>query len=395
MIIDYILLVLGLILLVPVSVLFIQVIFASFSYVRLKSSVVRDRSHLPSIAVIVPAHNEEHGIAKTIEAITPQLSSNTRLVVVADNCSDNTASIARTMGAITLKRHDEKLRGKGYALDYALKYLADNPPEVVIIVDADCIVASNLIETLSLDCILLNRPVQANYIMTYQDRLGLKQQVTEFAWLVKNTVRPLGFKYLGLPCQLMGTGMAFKWSHLAACNLANGHLVEDMQLGLDLAKISAAPVFTIDTHVSSYFPMSVEGETTQRARWEHGHLSIIFGQLPKLIREACLNANKQLFAQLLDISVPPLALLFITVLCLMFLSIAVWVFTGGYSALAINSFLMGTLGLSIFIAWVRFGRDIISFRSLMMAPLILLCKLPVYVSFVFNRQVEWVRSKRD
>jgi hypothetical protein len=65
----------------------------------------------------------------------------------------------------------------------------------------------------------------------YSKSNDLKSKVSEFAWCVKNLVRPLGYSNLGCPCQLMGTGMAFKWSTLSKADLANGNIVEDMKLG--------------------------------------------------------------------------------------------------------------------------------------------------------------------
>ena len=70
-----------------------------------------------------------------------------------------------------------------------------------------------------------------------------RTRVREFAWRVKNWVRPLGLSSLGLPCQLMGTGMAFPWEVIADARLATGSLAEDLKLGLELAANGHPPVF--------------------------------------------------------------------------------------------------------------------------------------------------------
>lgn len=382
------------ILFVPLLVLFLQILAAFVSKHRAQTLLSQNVSEY-AIAVIVPAHNEELGLANTLTAILPQLKPSDQLVVVADNCNDQTASIAKSMGAFVLERFNLQHRGKGYALDHAMKYLVNNAPDIVIIVDADCIVADNLVATLASECMNLQRPVQANYLMTFEQKTGLKQQVTEFAWLVKNTVRPLGYKTLGFPCQLMGTGMAFLWKDLSACNLASGHLVEDMQLGLDLAKMGKPPLFTMGTHVHSYFPVSVQGQSTQRARWEHGHLSVILNELPKILNTVVSTKNKLLFAQALDIAVPPLALLFLITMATSLLSVAIWALAESPLNAWLSLLQLAILGMGIILAWYRFGRDAISFSQLLMAPVILMMKLPIYVGFLFQRQVDWVRSKRD
>lgn len=61
--------------------------------------------------------------------------------MVADNCTDDTARLASAAGAEVIERHDALLRGKGYALDFGVRHLAQQPPDVVIVVDADCQVA--------------------------------------------------------------------------------------------------------------------------------------------------------------------------------------------------------------------------------------------------------------
>lgn len=391
---QYVLFIILGLLAIPVSVFSLQVLLAAYYKTRLLPSTVESMQR-PSVAVIVPAHNEERGIAETLNAILPQLNAGDQLVVVADNCTDATASVAKSMGAIVLERFSETLRGKGYALDHGMRYLAPHPPEVVLIIDADCLIDADLVSTLSKQCMQLQRPIQANYRMTFAHATSLKQQVTELAWLVKNTVRPLGFKFLGLPCQLMGTGMAFLWTDLSACNLASGHLVEDMQLGLELAKKGKSPVFNIDTNVSSYFPSSDEGQSSQRARWEHGHLSIILNEVPKLLNSSIKAKNKLLFAQVLDLSVPPLALLFMLVVGAFAIACLDWLFFHHVISLVMAAVLVGLLGLSIMVAWAFFGRNIMSLKQLLLAPMVIFMKIPVYIGFVVSRQVDWVRSKRD
>lgn len=221
------------IVIIPIGLLLVQIIFAVIALYTKRQGNRLSNIPRPSIAIIVPAHNEALGLPETIRSIQPQLTLQDRLVIVADNCTDNTAEVARSHGAIVLERFNQQERGKGFALDYGMQYLREDPPQVVMIVDADCVISEHLIDRISRRCVSLQRPVQADYVMRFPTKGVVKQQVTEFAWLVKNTVRPMGYQYLGLPCQLMGTGMAFLWEDLSKSQLANGHLVEDMKLGLE------------------------------------------------------------------------------------------------------------------------------------------------------------------
>ena len=98
------------------------------------------------------------------------------------------------------------------------------------------------------------RPVQALNIMTAPLGSSVSYQISAFAWRMKNWVRPLGLKALGLPCQLMGTGMAFPWDVICTADLASGHIVEDLKLGLELTAGGWPPLFCPSAVVSSAFP---------------------------------------------------------------------------------------------------------------------------------------------
>lgn len=375
---------------VPVAILLLQVI-AAFFYKKNKLQVItHDNGRLP-VAILMPAHNEALVIADSIHSIMQQLKPHDRLVVVADNCTDETAAIATACGAKVIERFNQQERGKGYALDFGLQYLKASAPSVVIIIDADCIVHEHAITLLSTACVQAQRPMQALYLMESQPNPSLKARIAAFAWLVKNKVRPLGFRALGLPCQLMGTGMAFLWSDISSVSLASGHIVEDMKLGTDLARLNKAPLFLHEAVVTSVFPPSEVATNTQRARWEHGHLSVIMNEAPKLIVGAIKNKNVQMLGMACDLLIPPLAML--TLLCLTVFVLSILL--ANKLTLFLTLVLLGCLLLAVLLAWIKFGREIISFKQLCYAPIYALVKIPLYFKFFINRQVEWVRSKRD
>ena len=166
----------------------------------------------PRVAVLVPAHDEALIISRTLRTIVPEMARGDRLVVVADNCTDETAALAAAEGAEVLVRGDLLRRGKGYALDFGIRHLASDAPEIVLIVDADCRVRQEGIDRLSRLSQRTGRPVQALYLMQAAEGASLKMRLAGFAWVIKNQVRPLGLHRLGLPCQLMGSGMASPWA---------------------------------------------------------------------------------------------------------------------------------------------------------------------------------------
>src|SRR3981189_3547862 len=93
--------------------------------------------------VLIPAHNEGAGILPTIRDVQAQLGPNDSILVVADNCTDDTASIVQAAGVEVTIRADPARRGKGYALEFGVRLLGLNPPDVVVIIDADCRLGGN------------------------------------------------------------------------------------------------------------------------------------------------------------------------------------------------------------------------------------------------------------
>jgi cellulose synthase/poly-beta-1,6-N-acetylglucosamine synthase-like glycosyltransferase len=379
-----------------VAVFFVEVIAAltlGRRYDALSSDVNFDID--ARIAVLVPAHNESAGLLPTLDDIKLQLRSNDRVLVVADNCTDDTAAIARTAGAEVIERQDSARRGKGYALDFGIQHLSSAPPDILIMVDADCRVAANAIARLTQLCAMTQRPVQALYLMAAPANSRINHQVAEFAWRVKNWLRPLGLWALGLPCQLMGTGMAFPWAVIRSVDLANGWLVEDLKLGLDLASQGHPPLFCPSALVSSQFGSSAKAARTQRERWERGHISMILTTAPQLFRRAVMDRNWNLLALTLDLAVPPLSLLAMLVVGTVCLTAACALLGFSLSALIVSGAALAAFVLAAFLAWLKCGRDIVPIGTVISIPLYILGKLGLYRIKIFNKtDAQWLRTDR-
>ena len=380
--------------LVPAATLWLEIVAAMLR--RATTADARDVSERAgALAVLMPAHDEAAGITAAIDAVRLQLRPSDRLLVVADNCSDDTAAVARAAGAEVVERSDPERRGKGYALDHGVRWLERNPPAMVVVVDADCIAAPHALDRLAARCSMAGRPVQALYRMQAPAGAGLPMRIAAFAWIVKNELRPLGASMLGWPCQLMGTGMAFPWPVLRDASLATGHLVEDMQLGLELARAGVAPLFCAEAEVGSVFPLDPAGARTQRTRWEHGHLATLVGVGPRLLCAGLLRARPALVAMALDLMVPPLAALALLLGALLVADGAWWAAAGGLLPFALVASALLLVASAVILAWRREGRALVSRRELLGLPVYVAAKLPIYLRLFRRRQVEWVRTKRD
>src|SRR5260370_41951741 len=139
----------------------------------------------------------------------------------------------------------------------------------------------------------------------------------------------VGLSAVGLPCQLMGRGMAVPWHVIRSADLSSGFIVEDLKLGLELATAGHPPMFCPSAVVTSTFPNSAQGAKTQRHRWEQGHIGLILTKSPALLFSAARAWNKDLLALTLDLIVPP-----ITLLALLLIAMA---FVAAFAALAHSS----------------------------------------------------------
>jgi cellulose synthase/poly-beta-1,6-N-acetylglucosamine synthase-like glycosyltransferase len=381
---------------VVVAVFFVEVVAAltlGRRYDRLPSNTNSDFA--APIAVLVPAHNESAGLLPTLEDIKRQLRTGDRVLVVADNCTDDTATVAKAGGAEVIERNDPARRGKGYALDFGIQHLSSAPPDILIMIDADCRIAPNAITRLTRLCAVSQRPVQALYLMAAPANSRINHQVAEFAWRVKNWLRPLGLWALGLPCQLMGTGMAFPWQVISSVDLANGWLVEDLKLGLDLTSQGHPPLFCPSALVSSQFGSSAKAARTQRERWERGHIGMILTTAPALFYRAVSARNWNLFALTLDMSVPPLSLLAMLVIGMVGFT-AVCALSGlSFMALIVSGAALATFVLAAFLAWLKCGRDVVPIGTVISIPLYILGKLGLYRVKMFNKpDAPWIRTDR-
>ncbi|WP_017719098.1 glycosyltransferase family 2 protein [Kamptonema formosum] len=392
LLVDTVLFALALGLLVPSAVLFAECAAALLPAAGVQSDSAKEK---PRVAVLVPAHNEEAAIRKTVETLQPELKAGDRLVAVADNCSDRTAEVAREAGAIVIERRDASRRGKGYALDCGLRFLEADPPAAVVVVDADCTVEPGAVERLARIAVAKGRPVQATYLLEVPPSPQARDLVSALAFLVKNLVRPRGLDRLGLPCLLTGTGMAFEPAVIRSTSLATGNIVEDMQLGLDLAVAGHPPVFAPEARVTGTLPKQEPAAKSQRTRWEHGHIETLLTQVPRLLKEAIRQKRFDLLALALDLCVPPLSLL----VMLWGAGTAAAILAAVWGASPVPACLLAGSGMLIFLsivtAWAFFGRAALPVRALAAVPLYLLWKIPLYLAFLVRRQTEWVRTERD
>lgn len=388
---DWVLLTLAGLVVVPLLVLAVEA-FASLLPTP-KSNVDSNR---PRCAVLVPAHDEESGIATTIRGVRDQVVAGDRIVIVADNCTDDTAAAALAAGVEVIERTDVERRGKGFALEFGLQILAADPPAVVVVVDADCELGPGALDALVRQAAATNCPAQGVYLIGTGREADPRRRLSAFAVLVKNEIRPLGLHRLGLPCLLTGTGMAFPWDVLRKANLGTGNIVEDMKLGADLALAGHAPRLCPEAMLVGAAAPDRRSAIRQRTRWEHGHVHTLITQAPRLVFAGVTRLRPSLVGLGLEVGVPPLSLLFATWTVVLAGCLAWWLWAGGswVPAGVLCAALLVT-GAALSLAWVKFGRRMLPFRTLLASPMYVMWKVPIYLKLLGSREKAWVRTERS
>ena len=390
-IVDILLILLAVWLAIPCLVMIVECLAASPRQNADSSPPTRR----PRIVVLVPAHNEEAGIHDTVAALRASIDPSDGLLVVADNCTDRTADLARAAGAEVVNRVDPQRKGKGYALAFGVEALTKNAPEVVVVVDADCRVEEGGIAKLATLSMQSGRPVQAEYRFASPGGFDVRSAIGTLALTVRNCVRPRGLHRLGLPCPLTGSGMAFPWQLLRTMPELGSNLVEDMVLGIELGLRGSPPIPCPEVTIKSTLPVGARAQMNQRRRWECGHLDTLRTYGPRLLLVGLRSWRLDLIAMALDLLVPPLALLALLLVGAGVVSALHIALGGSMAPLLMLVAATAILTVAVGTAWNRFARAVLPMWGLASIPLYVVWKVPLYVAHLLRRKPrEWQRTAR-
>lgn len=346
--------------------------------------------------VVVPAHNEEIGLGRTLAELS-RLSwraDHVRVVVVADNCTDDTARVARQHGAEVMERQDAVRRGKGYALDFAFQRLLSEPSNAwhaAVVVDADTVVSPNLLEACSARFDTGARAVQAAYLAF--PRRGALSAITQVALTAMHVVRGTARERLGLSVGLKGNGMAFTRALLATTPHQAYTRTEDLEFGVQLALAGVRVAYAGDTTVWGDMPVTDAVAARQRERWIGGRMEVAHHYFGRLVRAALRRRSLMRADVALDLLIPPVSVL--AVATVMGAAVAaVLAPQGGWVALAIWGTAFAALAVHVLDAARRAGHgwDLLAFAAEL--PSYALGKLRITLRAPARFGDAWVRTAR-
>jgi cellulose synthase/poly-beta-1,6-N-acetylglucosamine synthase-like glycosyltransferase len=345
--------------------------------------------------VVVPAHNEESGIARTVLSLlsVDWPRSQFRVLVVADNCSDATASVARAAGAQVLERTDLTLRGKGYALAFAFDSSVNNGfASAVVVVDADSEVSPNFLEAFA--CRIENgeKAVQVHYGVR-NPWTSWRTQLITIATGAFHIVRSRARERLGLSCGVRGNGWCVTHSLLRELPYRFYSLVEDLEYGIALGFAGVRVAYADEAHANADMVSGEKIARKQRRRWEQGRFEMVRLRTVPLLIAAVKNRSKICLDLALDLIVPPLSYLTLNIVLLGGLALlcSLWLPSAAFWAWwALGCF--AVLLLHVLRGWQVSGMGTRGLAALAHVPVFVLWKVAV----LFGRKTtEWVRTDRE
>lgn len=281
--------------------------FASFGRRSVEAAPPRSR-----IAVLVPAHDEAVLVGRCVSSLREQSypSDLYEIVVIADNCTDDTAARAAAAGATVLVRTAPDARGKGPALRWAMDRLLQSNPDLdaLAVVDADSVADPGLLGALVARLELGAPVVQAEYLGRDEDQ-SIRSELRAAAFLLFHRVRFGGRAVLGLPCHLVGNGMLFSRAVLADHPWDAFTSAEDLEYSVDLRLAGVRPVYAGEARLAAPVVGRGRAAQVQRLRWEGGRFHVVRTRLPLLLAAVFVHRRWSLVDAAVDLAVPPLGLL--------------------------------------------------------------------------------------
>jgi cellulose synthase/poly-beta-1,6-N-acetylglucosamine synthase-like glycosyltransferase len=354
--------------------------------------------------LVIPAHDEEMGIAATIRSCFSQDYPRGlfEVVVIADNCTDDTAQVARREGARVVERHDEEKRSKGYAIEFLIDHLQQSGEfeafDALVLIDADSIACPGLLRGFAGLLEAGHDWAQCFYTVSNPDD-SWRTRLMTYAFSLFNGVTPLGETALGLSAGFRGNGMCLSTKGLRRVPWRCHGLVEDMEYSWTVRLGGERIAFIPDVHMKA--AMLGQGgiaAATQRRRWEFGRGELRKRMFAPLLRSARLSGIEKI-TSLLELTMPSMVTLATAYVCLSAMNLCVWLGLRPPALSMLSVFLISSTGLSTLALGLHALSPFFVFR-LSWHYLPSLFYFPVYASWKFfvslgGRPDRWVRTNRE
>ncbi len=346
--------------------------------------------------VIVPAHDEELVIQRVVSSLLKLdwPADRFRVVVIADNCTDATAAIARATGAEVLERQDSQRRGKGYALMFAFdRSLERGFADAVVVIDADSRAEPNLLEAFAARIEGGAQAMQADGAVL-DPMLAMRTRLMAIALGAFHRLRSRARERLGLSSGIRGNGWCVTHDLLRRMPYRAFTLAEDVEYGIDIALIGTRVCYADEATVFAEMVPTARDSVKQRQRWEFGRIDLRRSRTRPLLRAAWQRRSALCLDLAIDLIVPPLS--YVTILVTLFLltaAIAVH-FGTGFHEWPLWWACSAALSLVLYVlrGWQLSGVGLRGLLDLAWAPAFIVWKIALMISR--HHPKEWIRTVR-
>jgi cellulose synthase/poly-beta-1,6-N-acetylglucosamine synthase-like glycosyltransferase len=349
-----------------------------------------------SLAVVIPAHNEEAVIGRTVAAVMAQSYPGhlRQAYVIADYCTDATAVRAREHGAVSLERNDGPRGRKAYALRWGLQHILSSGVayDGFVVIDADSLLDPSFLT-------VMNGHLEQGAKVLQGQHLIANPTDTVFTALadidmrINNLLRNQAKRSLGLAGRLMGDAMCFSADVIQRYGWPTETLSEDREYGVYLALEGLGPIYVREAVSRGQAATRWKDATQQRLRWYAGLRRVRASRLGELLK-ASIHLNVVALDQLLELTLPPISV------SVLFSTLA----AAAQLATSRSFCLIPALyAIILFVLWVMLpilamlasSVPLCNFRYLIVAPFYILWRIAIGIRANVGRaRVKWVRTRR-
>ncbi|MHB1556824.1 MAG: glycosyltransferase family 2 protein [Isosphaeraceae bacterium] len=372
------------------------------------AAILARRRNLPvdeprsRLLVMIPAHDEETGIAATVASCqaSDYPAELVGVLVIADNCTDQTAAVARAAGARVVERSDASKKSKGYAIESTIAKLVESGEfdrlDALVFVDADTTIDRDLLRWFDADLRAGHDWIQCYYTVANPNQ-SWRTRLMTYAFALFNGVMPKGLNAVGISAGLRGNGMCFSTRGLRRRPWVAYGLVEDMEFSWILRLSGESVAFEPATRVyGAMLGSGGKAAANQRRRWEFGRKEIRRKYTPQILRAERMNIWERLIS-LGEITMPTMGVLLASYVVLAALGAGAIAWTWPIASIAQSLLLVIMAAMTLAV-----GLYAVAPFLAMRLPLryaLSLARLPVYLVWkvvisIGGRPAAWIRTER-
>ncbi len=318
-------------------------------------------------------------------------------MVIADNCTDETAKLAQSYGSRVFERQDESRRGKGFALQWIFEDLKKkgqfNAYDAFVIIDADTVLEPSFLKAMDVRIRRGEMAIQGYYDVINPEASPMAS-LSYLGFALSRNLRYKGRTRIGWSSNLLGNGMCFSKKLISRFGWQATSIVEDMEhavmLRLNGIRVSFAP----EAFVFAEIPETFRGSRVQRSRWDIGRFQVRNRYLLQLVKKAIKKRDISYLDTAMELIIPPFSLF--VVFCFFLFGLFLACSFNGFSTLSRVWFtVISALVAYILLGLIKAKAHWRTYVNLIYAPFFLMWRVgTVAWGYVHKIGERWIKTAR-